>query len=65
MFFHKQIAAEVRVVTVHLRPQIEAAVRALYIQHRFEDRQHRIELFAVQVTVGQYMGLVLPGSDAG
>ena len=65
MLFDKQIATELGIVTFNLGPQVKTAIRALYVQHRGQYLQHRIELLAIQVTVGAYMGFVVPGRNAG
>src|SRR5450830_102330 len=61
VFLHKQIAAEGGIVTVYIRPQVETTVGGLHVEYRLEDRQHGVELFPIQVTVGLHVGFVLPG----
>ncbi|MNF99405.1 hypothetical protein D3C84_822990 [compost metagenome] len=65
MLLLEQVAAERCVVTGHVRPQVEAAIRPLYVHDRAEDFQHRIELLAIQRTVGANVHFVIPRSNAG
>ena len=65
MLLRKQVAAELGVVTFNLGPQVKTAIRALYVQHRGQNLQHRIELLAIQVAVGAYVLFVVPGRNAG
>ena len=65
MFLGKQVTAERRIIALHIRPQVEAAIRTLYIQHGGQDLQHRVELLPIQRTVGPHMDFVVPGRDAG
>ncbi|MNT90399.1 hypothetical protein D3C72_2312950 [compost metagenome] len=65
MLLFEQIAAERSVVPGNVRPQVEAAIRALYVQHRAEDFQHGVKLLAIQRTVGAYMHFVVPCRNTG
>ncbi|MNE89137.1 hypothetical protein D3C80_1865220 [compost metagenome] len=64
MLGFEQVTGERGVIAWHLGPQVEAAVRTLNVQYRGEDRQYCIELFAVQVAVGQHVFFIVPGGNA-
>ncbi|MDT4837851.1 hypothetical protein FQZ97_715940 [compost metagenome] len=65
MFAGEQLTGEGLVVHRRLRPEVEAAVRTLHVQHRAEDIQHGVEFLTVQGAVGAHVDLVVPGGDAG
>ena len=64
MLLLEQFAGEYGVVHRGACPQVETAVRALYVEHAVEDRQHGVEFLAVEAAVGAHMDLVVPGGDA-
>ena len=60
-----QAAREGGVITAHVGPEIEGAVRLRDIHHRLQDRQHAGEFFLIERTACGDVCIVLPRHGTG
>jgi hypothetical protein len=53
-----------RVVAGDIRPEVKAGGGGLHVQHGRENRNHGVEFFTIQRTIGRRVVVIIPRDDA-